>query len=165
MQYSNFALYLFGRYLPCNCWKSFSFLVAGFRELPTTSGQNTIPHPRSITNSSSNRDDKNGFEVTPGFDPVQEEKQYKQRLPEGYNNDLFQEYGGRISPPLHRIPLEFHYNTDSGYPSTSPVRKFYYSLFNIIIIIDLLLQWCFFFFPNKASSCAIKMLNVWPELL
>ena len=119
-------------------------MVAGFRELPTTSGQNTIPHPRSITNSSSNRDDKNGFEVTPGFDPVQEEKQYKQRLPEGYNNDLFQEYGGRISPPLHRIPLEFHYNTDSGYPSTSPVRKFYYSLFNIIIMIDLLLQWCFF---------------------
>lgn len=93
------------------------------RELPTTSGQNTIPHPRSITNSSSNRDDKNGFEVTPGFDPVQEEKQYKQRLPEGYNNDLFQEYGGRISPPLHRNPLEFHYNTDSGYPSTSPLSK------------------------------------------
>lgn len=101
-------------------------MVAGFRDLPTTSGQNTIPHPRSTTYSSSTRDHKNDFEVAPGFDPVREEKQFKQRLSQGYNNDLFQEYGERISPPLHRSPLEFHYNTDSGYPSTSPVREFYY---------------------------------------
>lgn len=97
-----------------------------FRELPTTSGINPVPQPRSTTYSTSSREEKNGYEVAPGFDQVLEEKRYKGRLSSGYPSDdiLETRYGGRISPPPRRhyeSPSEYQH-TDSGYPSTSPVR-------------------------------------------
>lgn len=97
-----------------------------FRELPTTSGINPVPQPRSTTYSTSSREEKNGYEVAPGFDEVLEEKRYKGRLSSGYPSDdiLETRYGGRISPPPRRhyeSPSEYQH-TDSGYPSTSPVR-------------------------------------------
>ncbi|KAJ7390208.1 hypothetical protein OS493_026718 [Desmophyllum pertusum] len=69
------------------------------RELPTTSGVNPVPQPRSTTYSTSSREEKNGYEVAPGFDQVLEEKRYKGRSPQEYQH------------------------TDSGYPSTSPTSK------------------------------------------
>ena len=97
-----------------------------FRELPTTSGVNPVPQPRSTTYSTSSREEKNGYEVAPGFDQVLEEKRYKGRLSSGYPSEdiLETRYGGRISPPPRRhyeSPSEYQH-TDSGYPSTSPVR-------------------------------------------
>ena len=97
-----------------------------FRELPTTSGINPVPLPRSTTYSTSSREEKNGYEVAPGFDQVLEEKRYKGRLSSGYPSEdiLETRYGGRISPPPRRhyeSPSEYQH-TDSGYPSTSPVR-------------------------------------------
>ena len=97
-----------------------------FRELPTTSGINPVTQPRSTTYSTSSREEKNGYEVAPGFDEVLEEKRYKGRLSSGYPSDdiLETRYGGRISPPPRRhyeSPSEYQH-TDSGYPSTSPVR-------------------------------------------
>ena len=97
-----------------------------FRELPTTSGINPVPQPRSTTYST-NREEKNGYEVAPGFDQVLEEKRYKGRLSSGYPSEdvLETRYGGRISPPPRRhyeSPSEYQH-TDSGYPSTSPVRR------------------------------------------
>ena len=98
-----------------------SCLFICFRELPTTSGLNPIPQPRSTTHSSSSREEKNGYEVAPGLDHILEEKHYKGRLSLGYNDDILESrYGGRISPPSRQSPLEYQ-NTDSGYPSTSPV--------------------------------------------
>lgn len=97
-----------------------------FRELPTTSGINPVPQPRSTTYSTSSREEKNGYEVAPGFDQVLDEKRYKGRLSSGYPSEdiLETRYGGRISPPPRRhyeSPSEYQH-TDSGYPSTSPVR-------------------------------------------
>lgn len=95
------------------------------RELPTTSGANPIPQPRSTTYStSSSREEKNGYEVAPGFDQVLEEKRYKGRYSLGYPPEdiLESRYGGRISPPSRRSPSEYQH-TDSGYPSTSPPSK------------------------------------------
>ncbi|KAL9956211.1 hypothetical protein ACROYT_G037657 [Oculina patagonica] len=97
------------------------------RELPTTSGMNPVPQPRSSTYSGSSREDKNGYEVAPGIDQVLDEKHYKGRLSSGYPSDdiLESRYGGRISPPSRRhyeSPSEYHH-TDSGYPSTSPPSK------------------------------------------
>ncbi len=102
-------------------------LCIGFRELPTTSGMNPVPQPRSSTYSGSSREDKNGYEVAPGIDQVLDEKHFKGRLSSGYPSDdiLESRYGGRISPPSRRhyeSPSEYHH-TDSGYPSTSPVSK------------------------------------------
>lgn len=98
-----------------------------FRELPTTSGINPVPQPRSTTYSTSSREEKNGYEVAPGFDQVLEEKRYKGRLSSGYPSEdiLETRYGARISPPPrqhYESPSEYQH-TDSGYPSTSPVRK------------------------------------------
>ena len=119
-----------------------------FRELPTTSGINPVPQPRSTTYSTSSREEKNGYEVAPGFDEVLEEKRYKGRLSSGYPSDdiLETRYGGRISPPPRRhyeSPSEYQH-TDSGYPSTSPVRtKHIYNLelcvFHIIVLVYVLL--------------------------
>jgi len=103
------------------------FHVLFVRELPTTSGINPVPQPRSTTYSTVNREEKNGYEVAPGFDQVLEEKRYKGRLSSGYPSEdiLETRYGGRISPPPRRhyeSPSEYQH-TDSGYPSTSPVRR------------------------------------------
>lgn len=108
-------------HLCISCSKAFNFLYICCRELPTTSGLNPVPQPRSTTHSSASREEKNGYEVAPGFDHVLDEKRYKGRLSLGYNDDIVESrYGGRISPPSHRSPSEYQY-TDSGYPSTSPV--------------------------------------------
>lgn len=98
------------------------------RELPTTSGVNPVTGPRSTTYSTSSREEKNGYEVAPGFDQPLEEKRYKGRLSSGYpgSDDILESrYGGRISPPPRRhyeSPSEYQH-TDSGYPSTSPPSK------------------------------------------
>ena len=93
-----------------------------FRELPTTSGVNPVPQPRSTTHSTSSREEKNGYEVAPGFDQILEEKRYKGRDSLGYPTEdiLESRYRGHISPRSHRSPSEYQH-TDSGYPSTSPV--------------------------------------------
>ena len=85
---------------------------------------NPVPQPRSTTHSTSSREEKNGYEVAPGFDQVLEEKRFKGRLSLGYPSEdiLESRYGGRISPPSRRSPSEYQH-TDSGYPSTSPVSK------------------------------------------
>lgn len=94
------------------------------RELPTTSGVNPVPQPRSTTHSTSSREEKNGYEVAPGFDQILEEKRYKGRDSLGYLTEdiLESRYRGHISPRSHRSPSEYQH-TDSGYPSTSPPSK------------------------------------------
>lgn len=98
------------------------------REFPTTSGVNPVTGPRSTTYSTSSREEKNGYEVAPGFDQPLDEKRYKGRLSAGYpgSDDILESrYGGRISPPPRRryeSPSEYQH-TDSGYPSTSPPSK------------------------------------------
>lgn len=99
--------------------------------MPTTSGVNPVTGPRSTTYSTSSREEKNGYEVAPGFDQPLEEKRYKGRLSSGYpgSDDILESrYGGRISPPPRRhceSPSEYQH-TDSGYPSTSPVSHMFY---------------------------------------
>lgn len=119
-----------------------------FRELPTTSGVNPVPQPRSTTYSSSSREEKNGYEVAPGLDQVLEEKRYKGTLSSGYPSDdiLESRYGGRISPPSRRhyeSPSEYQH-IDSGYPSTSPVCK------QLIFLIS---------FCQHHSACGIHVLT------
>lgn len=99
------------------------------RELPTTSGLNSIQQPRSTTYTNSSRDDKNGREVAPGFDPDWDEKQYKGSLSQGYNGDILESiYGGNISPPSRQSPLEYHHS-DSGYLTSPPSKTKHYNGF------------------------------------